>query len=134
MTNTNMYPRYEDSMTAYDGEDRAAGAIAHLSAPIAFVLSAGWLSILGPLIVWFVYRNRSPQVRRAAAGAFNFNVSFWVMQVVGWILVFTLIGIPVALMIWAVTFLVAAWAHLKGALRAWRGRPYEYPFQIRILS
>lgn len=132
MTRPDIHSR--DDVAAYDSEDRAAGVLAHLSAPIAFFLSAGWLSIVGPLIVWFMYKGRSPQVRRAAAGAFNFNVSFWVMQVIGWILVFTLIGIPVALVIWGVTFLVAAWCHIKGAIRAWNGRPYEYPFQIRILS
>jgi len=115
-------------------EERVARIMAHLSAPIAFVLSAGWLSVLGPLVVWALYKNRSPEVRSAAAGAFNFNLSFWVMQVVGWILFITLIGIPVALVIWAVTFVVAAWCHIRGALRAARGQHYEYPFQVRILS
>ncbi|WP_106850071.1 DUF4870 domain-containing protein [Blastococcus sp. Marseille-P5729] len=132
MTRPDIHSR--DDVAAYDSEDRGAGVLAHLSAPIAFFLSAGWLSIVGPLIVWYMYKDRSPQVRRAAAGAFNFNISFWVMQVLGWVLVFTLIGIPVALLIWGVTFVVAAWCHIKGAIRAWNGRPYEYPFQIRILG
>lgn len=126
--------RADSAPVAPDGEDRAASVLAHLSAPIAFVLSAGWLSVLGPLIVWAMYKDRSPMVRHAAAGAFNFNVSFWIMQVIGWILLFTIIGLPIALVIWAVTFLVAAWVHIKGALRAANGRSYEYPFQIRILS
>lgn len=127
-----MYSRSERAAGTYDGDDRVAQMLAHLSAPIAFVLSAGWLSILGPLIVWALYK-RNPQVRRAAASAFNFNVSFWLMQVIGWILVFTIIGIPVALAIWGITFLVAAWCHIKGAMRAANGRPYVYPFQIPVL-
>lgn len=133
MTRSPIYdPRYRGVDTS-DGADRGARILAHLSAPIAFVISAGWLSVLGPLIVWAVYKDRNPSVRRAAAGAFNFNVGFWLMQVIGWILVFTLIGIPVALLIWGITFVVAAWCHLKGALRAAGGRDYDYPFQIRIL-
>ena len=129
----------EPGVTVGDGrqvssDERAAAIMAHLSAPIAFVLSAGWLSVVGPLIVWALYKNRSPQVRSAAAGAFNFNVTFWILQVIGWILVFTVIGIPVALAIWGITFLVAAWCHIKGAIRAARGEHYTYPFQIRILS
>ena len=115
-------------------DERAASIVAHLSAPAAAILSAGWVSFLGPLIVWFIYRNRSAAVRRAAAGAFNFNVAFSILYIVGWVLVFTLVGIPVALVLWAVIFLVAAWCHVKGALRSARGESYDYPFQIRILN
>lgn len=134
MTHSEMYAHQDRPVTPADDDDRVAQVLAHLSAPIAFVLSAGWLSVVGPLIVWALYKNRSPQVRSAAAGAFNFNVTFWILQVIGWILVFTVIGIPVALAIWGITFLVAAWCHIKGAIRAARGEHYTYPFQIRILS
>ena len=99
-------------------DERAASIVAHLSAPAAAILSAGWVSFLGPLIVWFIYKNRSVAVRRAAAGAFNFNVAFSILYIVGWILVFTVIGLPVALVLWLVIFVVAAWCHIKGALRS----------------
>jgi len=52
---------------------RLAAIIAHLSAPIAALLSAGSLSLLGPLLVWLVKKD-DPYARRAAAGAFNFNL------------------------------------------------------------
>lgn len=107
--------------------------LAHLSAPIAALLTAGWLSLLGPLLVWALFRHRSVRVRQAAAGAFNFNVAFWVLYLLGWILVFTVIGIPVALLIWAVIFVVSLVCHLIGAARALRGEVYRYPFGIPIL-
>ena len=53
-------------------DSRIAAILAHLSAPIAAVLSAGLLSLLGPLLVWLVKKD-DPFARRAAAGAFNFN-------------------------------------------------------------
>ena len=110
-------------------------SLSEVDAPTAAaILSAGWVSFLGPLIVWFIYRKRSAAVRRAAAGAFNFNVAFSILYIVGWVLVLTLVGIPVALVLWAVIFLVAAWCHVKGALRSARGESYDYPFQIRILN
>jgi uncharacterized Tic20 family protein len=31
-------------------------------------------------------------------------------------------------------FVVSAWCHIKGAIRAADDRPYDYPFQIRVLS
>ena len=67
---------------------RLAAIFAHLSAPIAALLSAGSLSLLGPLLVWLVKKN-DPYARRAAAGAFNFNLSFWLLYLISWVLILT---------------------------------------------
>lgn len=112
---------------------RIAAILAHLSAPIAAILSAGLLSLVGPLLVWLV-RKDDPFARRAAAGAFNFNLSFWVLFILCWILIFTVVGIVVALPLMLVLFVVSAWCHIKGAVRASNDRPYDYPFQLRVLS
>ena len=70
---------------------RIAAILAHLSAPIAALLSAGSLSLLGPLLVWLVMKH-DPYARRAAAGAFNFNLTFWLLYLISWLLIFTVIG------------------------------------------
>ncbi|AXH97803.1 DUF4870 domain-containing protein [Ornithinimicrobium avium] len=110
--------------------------IAHLSAPAAMLLSAGWLPFLGPLLVWLFYKDRSPAVRTAAAGAFNFNISLTIVSVLTWISVFLtlFIGLIWAIPIWIVLFVVQLWVHIKGAVKASHGEVYDYPFQIRILS
>ena len=112
---------------------RVAAILAHLSAPIAALLSAGSLSLLGPLVVWLVMKN-DPYARRAAAGAFNFNLAFWLLYLVSWLLIFTVIGAVIGIPLIIVLFVVSAWCHIKGAIRAANDRPYEYPFQIRVLS
>jgi uncharacterized protein len=112
---------------------RVAAILAHLSAPIAAVLSAGTLSLLGPLLVWLVKKD-DPYARRAAAGAFNFNLSFWVLYLVSWLLVATIVGAVIGIPLLVVLFLVSAWCHIKGAVRAGGNRNYDYPFQIRVLS
>lgn len=117
----------------YRPEDRTAALLAHLSAPIAFLVSAGWLNFVGPLLVWLVYKDRSPVVRKAAAGAFNFNVSFWIINLIAWVCIFTVIGAIVGIPLLVISFVVAVWCHLKGAMRSMRGESYTYPFQIPIL-
>jgi uncharacterized Tic20 family protein len=112
---------------------RMAAILAHLSAPIAALLSAGSLSLLGPLLVWLL-KKHDPYARRAAAGAFNFNLSFWLLYLISWLLIFTVIGAIVGIPLIIVLFLVSAWCHIKGAIRAADDRPYDYPFQIRVLS
>ncbi len=112
---------------------RIAAILAHLSAPIAALLSAGSLSLLGPLLVWLVMKN-DPIARRAAAGAFNFNLAFWVLYLISWLLIFTVVGAVIGIPLIVLLFLVSAWCHIKGAIRAADDRPYDYPFQIRVLS
>ncbi|BBF99406.1 MULTISPECIES: DUF4870 domain-containing protein [Pseudonocardia] len=112
---------------------RIAAILAHLSAPIAAVLSAGLLSLLGPLLVWLVKKD-DPFARRAAAGAFNFNLMFWVLFIVSWLLILTVIGVLVAVPLMIVLFVVSAWCHIKGAIKASNNQSYDYPFQLRMLS
>jgi uncharacterized protein len=112
---------------------RIAAILAHLSAPIAALLSAGSLSLLGPLIVWLAMKH-DPIARRAAAGAFNFNLAFWVLYLISWLLIFTVIGAVIGIPLIIILFVVSAWCHIKGAIRAADDRPYDYPFQIRVLS
>lgn len=116
-------------------EDRSMAMVAHLSTLASMVLSVGWLSFVGPLIVWAIYKDRSPFVRQAAAGAFNFNVSMWVLVVVGWILTFTLVLAVVGIPLLIVGYLGQLIFHIVGAVRANRGEAYRYPMQfLRILS
>jgi uncharacterized protein len=112
---------------------RIAAILAHLSAPIAALVSAGWLSLLGPFLVWLA-RKDDPYTRRAAAGAFNFNLTFWLLYVISWLLIITVVGALIGVPMLVVLFLVSAWCHVKGAIRASNDRPYDYPFQIRVLS
>ena len=126
------YEPYRGDATLSPGS-RIAAILAHLSAPIAALLSAGSLSLLGPLLVWLA-KKHDPYVRRAAAGAFNFNLSFWLLYLVSWLLIFTVIGAVIGIPLIVVLFLVSAWCHIKGAIRAANDEPYDYPFQIRVLS
>lgn len=118
-----------------DAEDRTMMILAHLSAPAAFLLSAGTLSFLGPLVIWLFYKDRSHAVRHASAGAFNFNLAFWVVNILALVLAFLTLGLGLVLAVpvWIITFVVAAFAHIKGALRAAGGDSYTYPFQIPVL-
>jgi uncharacterized Tic20 family protein len=128
---TPPYPPHRDAARA--DSSRIAAILAHLSAPIAALVSAGWLSLLGPFLVWLV-RKDDPYSRRAAAGAFNFNVTFWLLYLISWLLILTVVGALIGIPMLVVLFLVSAWCHVKGAIRAANDRPYDYPFQIRLLS
>ena len=126
-------PNPQHDVTMSDADERTWAVLAHVSALAAAILSAGWLSFLGPLVVWALYKDRSTLVRNSAAGAFNFNVGLWVATIVGWIFFITLIGIPIAIIIWIVVFIAQVVYHLLAAVAANRGELYRYPWSITIL-
>lgn len=119
---------------AHTNEDRAAATGAHLSAGIAWILSAGWLNFVGPLAVWALYKDRSPFVRRAAAGAFNFTLSMTILGIVGWLMIITIILLPIGVLLVAGSGIAAIALGVIGGLKTWRGESFTYPWQLRVLS
>lgn len=119
--------------TPATGDEKTLAVLAHLSPIIALILTAGWLSWIGPLIVWLVFRGRGGLVRNAAATSFNFNITIWIAFVLGWICVFTVILIPLALILFFVPGILQVIFSILGALRASRGEQFTYPFQVPIL-
>ena len=114
-------------------DERTVAVLTHLAGPIAAIVSVGWLGFLGPLIVWFIYKDKSPFLRQAAAGAFNFNETKWLVNLVGWILLFTVILSPLGLLLIAAYWVLLLVCHIMAAVRAGRGVVYRYPMQLPIL-
>lgn len=117
-------------------EERTWSILAHLSAPISFLLSSGLLNFLGPLIIWAIYKDRSPLVRNASAGSFNFNLSIWVVNIaLGIFALVTLgFGLIIAIPVWIATFVIALVLHIMAAVKASNGEAYVYPLQIPALK
>ena len=115
-------------------DDTSIAVLAHLSTIVSMIISVGWLSFVGPLVVWFLYKDRSGFVRRCAAGAFNFNVSMWIVNVIGWILTFTVIGAVIGIPMLVFSFVMQLWCHIRAAIKASNGEVYGYPMQLRILG
>src|SRR6478609_5046218 len=93
-------------------DERTWAVLGHLAAIVAAVISVGWLSFVGPLLIWAVYKDRSAFVRKAAADSFNFNLAVWA----------SIIAVVAAL-----------WFHIRAAMAASRGESFRYPWSIPVL-
>lgn len=130
------YPYQPDptrDAVAVSDDERTWAVLGHISTIVAAVLSVGWLSFLGPLAIWAIYKDKSAFVRQSAAGAFNFNLVIWGITIVGWIFFITLIGIPIAIILWIVAFAASVYCHVRGAVLASRGELYRYPWGLPVL-
>lgn len=115
-------------------DERTIAAIAHGVTLLAMYLSVGWLGFVVPLIMWAVWKDTKPFVRQAAAGAFNFNVTVWIANAIAWILVVTVIGIPVAALLWILVGVVSFVCYVWATVRAIDGRTFRYPLRVPILT
>ncbi len=114
-----------DTMTPQD--ERTWSVLAHLSVLAGLV----GLMPLGALVIWLVYKDRSPRVGFHALQALWYQIAWLVILVVGWsvtfVLSFVLIGllfIPVMLIASLVPFVHGCYA----AFKVNEGVDYRYPF------
>lgn len=116
-----------------DASERMWAIAAHLAAPIAAVVSVGWLTFVGPLVVWLLTKDRSRFARETAAGAFNFAITMTIVTVLGWLACLTVIGIPLGVVMIALGAFGSIVLGIVGAVKVSNGVQFVYPTQTPIL-
>lgn len=118
-TTTMMGSRDEDTWSA----------LAHLS--IFLNLFTGFLGPVGALVIWAIYKDRSPRVAFHALQSLWYQVAWMVILVVGWtlttFLMIVLVGfllVPVMIVASLVPFVHMAYA----AYKVNQGVDYRYPW------
>jgi uncharacterized Tic20 family protein len=101
-------------------DDRTWAMLAHLSPIIG-------LGFIGPLVIWLIYKDKSPFVADQAKEALNFSLALLIAVL---ICIATCIGIVVApvLGIGALVYQIIA------AMEANKGVWYRYPYTIRMIT
>ena len=112
-------------------DDQNMSVVAHLSSAVLALLSFATLSIIAPLIMWFIYKDKPGYgfTKEAARRAFNFNFSLWVISAASWLLIVLTFGI-LGIILWVVPLVVTILMiifHSLAALAAHRGEQYTYP-------
>ncbi|MFP5283340.1 MAG: DUF4870 domain-containing protein [Actinomycetes bacterium] len=103
-------------------DERLWATLSHISVP--------FFGFLLPLVVFLVYRDRSPWLKENAGEALNFSILYTLAQLVSVLLAVVLIGfllLPVVL-IGGLIFCILA------ALAASRGEVYRYPLNWRLVT
>nr|WP_285836294.1 DUF4870 domain-containing protein [Micrococcus luteus] len=109
-------------MTAKQDRDRAA--LAHLS--LAF-------GVLGPLVVWLLYRDRGPFTSQESREALNFSGPPTLITLLFFFLSLLPVVGPIFAILGALTWAAMAVYGVMGASHVSKGRPFRYPFNLRIL-
>lgn len=121
-------------------DERNWGALAHASAVVAMIFSAGFLGFLGSLLVYVLHKDRGPFVRAHAANSLNVQITMFIW-LVGLVIAGIVVGIVtlgLGLIIIVPMFLAAPFVagvlHVIGAIKAYNGEWWNPPFTIRFVD
>jgi uncharacterized Tic20 family protein len=89
-----------------------------------------FFSFVAPLIVYVIYKDRDPFVRRASSQALNFQIILAIGYFISFILTFVIIGIFtfIALIVCSIIFPILA------AVAANKGQDYDYPLIPQMVT
>jgi uncharacterized protein len=89
-----------------------------------------FFSFVAPLVIYLIYKDRDPFIRRHAAQAVNFQIIIGIIEIVSIPLMLILVGFLTAIAA-GVAFYVFS---IMAAVAANRGEPYDYPYIPQMIT
>lgn len=123
-----MPPFTPEPLPPSDSDARMWAMIAHLSALTGLFTVVG--SLVGPLLVWQIQKDKSAFVDYHGKEALNFNITVAIAAGVSFLLMVLLIGF---VLIWAVGVVWLVFT-IIAAIKANNGEYYRYPLTFRFLK
>lgn len=115
-------------------EERAWGALAHLSGVVGFLVGLSLVVpfgfILGPLVVWMLKKEALPFVDDQGKEAINFQLTMLIWFLICFVLKIVLIGWLLEWIVGVIDVIMVVIA----ASKAYEGKRYRYPFTFRFLK
>lgn len=112
--------------------DHNWGAMAHLLTFVGFIIPFG--NLLAPFVVYLVKKDESSFIKDQAIEALNFQITVTIAYLVCILAIFTIIGIPFAVLGFLVLCVGDIVLTIIAAIKASDGERYRYPFAIRLIS
>ncbi len=111
-------------------DEKTWGMLSHLSVFVGLVIPFG--NIIAPLVIWLMKKDEENMsfVEDQAKEVLNFQIATTIYAIVGFILMFVVIGVFI-LGALAVFWLIVT---IIGALKANEGVAYRYPMSIRLIN
>lgn len=103
-------------------DDRNLAMLAHLLGIFT--------GFIGPLIVWLVKKDEPGFVAEQAREALNFQITIAIALFASFILKVILIGFLLVPIVFIINFILS----IVAAVSASKGKPYHYPFTLRLVT
>lgn len=100
----------------------------HLSVLAGFIIPVAGLVI--PIVLWQMKKNELPQIDAHGKNVVNWIISEVIYWIICYVLIFLLIGIPIAMGLTVIGIVFPVVAAIKG----YRGEVWKYPMAIPFFS
>ena len=87
-------------------------------------------TLLGPLIIWRSKRDTMPFAASQAKESLNFQITVWLLGLVFGVLAFVLIGFVFLWILGLINVILV----IIASIQVHDGKPYRYPFCLRLIS
>ncbi|NJC67178.1 DUF4870 domain-containing protein [Planosporangium flavigriseum] len=118
-------------------DDKTWALIAHFGGALGMFISGGVLGFVAPLIAYLVKGQQSPTARSHPVAALNFQLTWSIISVVGYVLgacgSLVIVGAVFFLVPLAATVLGVVFGIIAG-VKANDGQPYRYPMSINMIK
>lgn len=123
-TPSDQMPPSPPATTGTSSDDRNLAMVTHLSGFL--------LSVIVPLIVWLVNKDRAEKAYlvREAKEALNFQITVLIGHVICWILIFIVIGVFLGWLLWVANLVFC----IIAAVKVSSDGSYRYPFALRLVN
>jgi uncharacterized Tic20 family protein len=117
-------PPSPPASTEASSDDRNVAMLTHLSGFI--------LSVIVPLIVWLIHKDRADKAYlvKEAKEALNFQITVLIGYVICWILTIIVIGVLLTWLLWLANLILCIIAAVKVSSEG----SYRYPFALRLVN
>ena len=112
-------------------DEKTWAMLCHLSALLGFVLIPS-ANVWAPLIVWMLKKDQYPFVDEQGRESLNFHISLWIYTFIAGAIALTIIGLPLAFLIWGAVYIAGFLFTILAAIAASEGGSYRYPFTFRF--
>lgn len=105
-------------------EERGMAAVTHLSGLAGYIVPG--LGVIAPIVIWILKKD-SPAISTIAKQALFLNVAVFLVGAIGFVMMLTVILIPVSFILWLLAGIAALILPIMGAVKAGDGTLYRYP-------
>lgn len=109
-------------------EERTWAMLCHISVVAQIFLP---ILILAPLVIWLFKGDQLPFVRNQGKEVINFQITMFLLAIIGWILV---LAMGLGLLILGVLAIYSIVTGVIGAVKTNEGVAYRYGINFRLIS
>ena len=113
-----------------NNDERTWALVAHFGGAAGMLFLGGVGGWIAPLIALLVRGNQSPTVRAHSINALNFQLTWSIVGVIGYLTICVLVGVVLV----PVAGLVGIVFGIIGGIKANDGELYEYPATIKMVK